>query len=227
MRILLVEDESKMAALLQRGIGDEGIASDVVSAGEEALWMVGTTRYDAVILDVTLPGIDGMETCRRMRAAGVWTPVLMLTGRDGIQDRVAGLDAGADDYLLKPFAFEELFARLRAVIRRVPIERPTLLEVGGLSLDPASRAVTRDGVPITLSSREFALLESFMRRPGRALTRPELLESVWEGSNQNRSNLVEVYVRYLREKIDRPFGVCSIETVRGVGYLLRSDGGRA
>ena len=226
MRVLLVDDEPKMVALLQRGIGEEGIASDVARAGEEALWMVGATRYDAVVMDVMLPGIDGIETCRRMRAAGVWTPILMLTARDGVDDRVAGLDAGADDYMLKPFAFTELLARLRAVARRAPSARPAILEVGDLSLDPAARTVARAGTPIGLSPREFAVLETFMRRPGRVLSRLQLLENVWEEVGGERSNIVEVYVRYLREKVDRPFGVSSIETVRGVGYLIRPDGGR-
>ena len=225
MRILVVEDEAKMAGLLQRGLTAEGIATDVAGTGEDALWMAAATRYDAIVLDVMLPGIDGLETCRRMRAEGIWAPVLMLTARDGVDDRVAGLDVGADDYLLKPFAFTELLARLRAVVRRGPTERPTVIEVGDLSLDPARRIVTRGGTPITLSSTEFAMLETFMRRPGRVLSRFDLLESVWDAGYENRSNVVEVYVRYLREKIDRPFGVASIETVRGAGYRLRPDGG--
>lgn len=225
MRILVVEDETKMAGLLHRGLTGEGMAVDVAETGEDAVWMAAATRYDAAILDVTLPGMDGVEVCRRMRADGIWTPVLMLTARDGVEDRVAGLDSGADDYLLKPFAFTELLARLRAVVRRRPVERPTVLAVGDLILDPATHAVARGGVAIDLSSREFALLEAFMRNPGRVLSRFDLLESVWAGGYENRSNVVEVYVRYLREKIDRPFGVASIETVRGAGYLLRRDGG--
>jgi len=225
MRILVVEDEAKMAGLLQRGLTAEGMATDVAHSGEDALWMTAATRYDAVILDVSLPGLDGVETCRRMRGEGMWVPVLMLTARDGIEDRVAGLDSGADDYLLKPFAFTELLARLRAVVRRRPTERPTVVRVGDLSLDPATRAVARGDTPITLSSREFSLLEAFMHSPGRVLSRFDLLESVWDGGYENRSNVVEVYVRYLREKIDRPFDLESIETVRGAGYLLRADGG--
>ena len=225
MRILVVEDEAKMAGLLQRGLGGEGLATDVAPTGEDALWMAGSTTYDAIVLDVMLPGIDGLETCRRLREQGVWTPVLMLTARDGVEDRVAGLDGGADDYLLKPFAFTELLARLRAVIRRGPVERPVVLTVGDLTLDPASRAVARGGRPIELSPTEFAMLEAFMRRPGEVLSRFHLLERVWDGGYENRSNVVDVYVRYLRDKIDRPFGVASIETVRGAGYALRADGG--
>lgn len=225
MRILVVEDETKMARLLQRGLSGEGMAVDVASTGEDALWMAAATAYDAIVLDVMLPGIDGVEACRRLRAAEAWTPVLMLTARDGVEDRVAGLDGGADDYLLKPFAFTELLARLRAVIRRGPVERPTVLAAGDLTLDPARRAVERGGVRIDLSSTEFAMLEAFMRRPGEVLSRFQMIERVWDGAYENRSNVVDVYVRYLRDKIDRPFGVASIETVRGAGYLLRADGG--
>ncbi len=225
MRVLVVEDEAKMAALIQRGLKDEGIAADTAGTGEDAVWMAGSTGYDAIILDVMLPGIDGFETCARLRANDVWIPVVMLTARDGIEDRVAGLDGGADDYLLKPFAFAELLARLRAVIRRGPTERPAILEVGNLRLDPATRQASRAGTPIVLSTTEFAMLEAFMRHPDRALSRLQLLEKVWDGEYENRSNVVDVYVRYLRDKIDRPFDVASIETVRGIGYLLRSDGG--
>lgn len=214
-----------MASLVQRGLNGEGIAADVAANGEDAVWMAGSTAYDAIVLDVMLPGIDGFEVCRRLRADDVWTPVVMLTARDGVEDRVAGLDGGADDYLLKPFAFDELLARLRAVIRRGPVERPTVLEVGDLRLDPAQRRVWRSGMPIALSVTEFAVLEAFMRQPGTALTRFQLLEKVWDGEYENRSNVVDVYVKYLRDKIDRPFGVRSIETVRGTGYLLRTDGG--
>ena len=225
MRILVVEDDAKMAALLQRGLTGEGMAADAAATGEGAVWMAGSTAYDAIVLDVMLPGIDGFETCRRLRAQAIWTPVVMLTARDGIEDRVAGLDGGADDYLLKPFAFVELLARLRAVIRRGPVERPAILEAGDLRLDPAQRRVWRAHTPITLSSTEFAMLEAFMRHPGEVLSRFTLLEKVWDGEYENRSNVVDVYVRYLRDKVDRPFGVASIETVRGSGYLLRADGG--
>ncbi len=223
MRILVVEDELKMAALVRRGLREEGMACDVAGRGEDALWMAGSTEYDAIVLDVLLPGIDGFETCRRLRDEGVWSPVLMLTARDSVEDRVAGLDGGADDYLTKPFSFAELLARLRALARRGPIERPVLLEVGDLRLDPATRQVWRDGEEIALSAKEFSLLETFMRRPGEVLSRFQLLEHAWDYEYENRSNVVDVYVRYLREKIDRPFGRDSIETVRGAGYRLRKE----
>jgi two-component system OmpR family response regulator len=173
------------------------------------------------VLDVMLPGIDGFETCRRQRSAGVWAPVLMLTARDAVADRIAGLDGGADDYLVKPFSFEELLARLRALARRAPAERAAVLEVGDLRLDPAAHSVSRGGEEIELTPTEFALLEALMRRPGVALTRFELLEQAWDGEYENRSNVVDVHVKALRDRIDRPFGAGSIETVRGVGYRLR------
>jgi two-component system OmpR family response regulator len=226
MRILIVEDEVKMAGLIRRGLRSEGIAADVATNGEDALWMGGATAYDAIVLDVMLPGIDGLEVCRRLRADGVWAPVLMLTARDAVRDRVAGLDSGADDYLVKPFSYAELLARLRALVRRGPVERPTELCVGDLRLDPASRRAWRGGAEITLSAKEFAILEIFMRRPGDVLSRFQLLEHAWDYDYENRSNIVDSYVRFLRRKIDRPFGVKSIETVRGEGYRLREDGGR-
>jgi two-component system, OmpR family, response regulator len=225
MRVLLVEDEPKMAALLARGLREEGHAADIAGRGEEALWMAQGAPYDAIVLDVMLPGLDGFATCRRLREDGVWAPVLMLTARDAVEDRVEGLDAGADDYLLKPFSFSELLARLRALVRRAPGERPTLLEVGDLKLDPATRRAWRGEAELELSVKEFALLEVFMRRPGEALSRLQLLEAGWDMAFESRSNLIDVYVRYLREKIDRPFGLDSIETIRGVGYRLREDGG--
>jgi len=224
MRVLVVEDEVKMAGLIRRGLREEGIAADVAERGEDALWMAGSTDYDAVVLDVMLPGIDGFETCRRLRRDGVWSPVLMLTARDAVEDRVAGLDGGADDYLTKPFSFAELLARLRALARRGPVERPVQLEVGGLRMDPATRQVWRGEEEISLSAKEFALLETFMRRPGEVLSRYQLLEHAWDYDYENRSNVVDVYVRYLREKVDRPFDADSIETVRGAGYRLRKEG---
>jgi two-component system, OmpR family, response regulator len=224
MRVLIVEDEVKMASLIRRGLRDEGLSADVVTSGEDALWMADSTEYDAVVLDVMLPGIDGFETCRRLRDAGVWVPVLMLTARDAVEDRIAGLDGGADDYLTKPFSFGELLARLRAVARRGTAPRPSVLTVGTLSLDPARRQVWRGEEEIALSSKEFAILESFMRRPGEVMSRFQLLEHAWDYEYENKSNVVDVYVRYLREKIDRPFGEHSIETVRGAGYRLRQDG---
>jgi two-component system OmpR family response regulator len=226
MRVLVVEDEIKMAGLLRRGLAEEGLAVDVAGSGEDALVRAGATDYDAIVLDVMLPGISGFETCRRLREKGTWSPVLMLTARDSVEDRIAGLDGGADDYLTKPFSLGELSARLRALVRRQPNERPTVLEVGDIELDPARRRVARGGTQIDLSAKEFSLLETFMRSPGRVLTRFQLLEHAWDYSYEHRSNVVDVYVRYLREKLDRPFGVESIETVRGTGYRLREDGGR-
>ena len=225
MRVLIVEDELKMASLVRRGLVEEGHAADVAVRGEHELWMEGAHPDDEIVLDVVLPGLNGFETCRRLRQAGVWTPVLMLTARDAVDDRVSGLDAGADDYLTKPFSFAELLARLRALARRGGVERPTALEVGDLKLDPAARRAWRRGQEVELSPKEFALLETFMRRPGHVLTRLQLLEHAWDFAYENRSNVIDVYVRYLREKIDRPFGTGSIETVRGVGYRLRADGG--
>ena len=223
--MLVVEDEFKMAALIRRGLIEEGYAADVARTGEEALWMARATPYDAIVLDLMLPGLDGFEVCRELRRSGVWSPILMLTARDGIQDRVEGLDGGADDYLTKPFSFAELLARLRALARRGAPERPAVLEAGSLRLDPATRQTWRGEVEIELSPKEFALLETLMRRAGHVLTRLELIEHAWDHAYENRSNVVDVYVRYLREKVDRPFGLDSIETVRGVGYRLRADGG--
>jgi two-component system, OmpR family, response regulator len=225
MRALVVEDELKMAALVRRGLVEEGYAADVARTGEDALWMARAVPYDVIVLDVMLPGVDGFAVCRDLRESGVWTPILMLTARDDVKDRVAGLDSGADDYLTKPFSFAELLARMRALTRRGLAERPTVLEVGSLRLDPATRQVWRKGVQVALSAKEFALLETFMRRPGQVLTRLDLIDHAWDYAYENRSNVVDVYVRYLRSKIDRPFGLASIETVRGAGYRLRQDGG--
>jgi two-component system OmpR family response regulator len=225
MRVLIVEDEAKMADLIRRGLTDDGLAADVAPRGEDALWMAGATEYDAIVLDVLLPGIDGFEVCRRLRSEGVRTPVLMLTARDAVDDRVRGLDTGADDYLTKPFSLAELAARLRALARRGPIARPPVLQAGDLHLDPAARRVWRGRAEIALSAREFALLETLMRHPGQVLDRVQLLDHVYDGEYENRSNVIDVYIRYLREKVDRPFGVESIETVRGAGYRLRADGG--
>jgi two-component system OmpR family response regulator len=220
MRILVVEDEPKMAALLHRGLTEHGDVVEVARTGEDALVLAATTELDAVLLDVMLPGIDGFAVCRRLRDRRIWVPVLILSARTSVDDRVRGLDAGADDYLAKPFSLEELLARIRAMARRGPVERPPVLSVGDLCLDPATRRVTREGIEIELSARELSLLETFMRRPGRVLTREQLLEHAWDVAYESRSNVVDVYVRYLREKIDRPFGTDSIETVRGAGYRL-------
>jgi two-component system OmpR family response regulator len=225
MRVLVVEDEAKMAALLARGLREEGHAVDVAGRGEDALWMARAVAYDAIVLDVMLPGLDGFATCRELRKSEVWTPVLLLTARDAVEDRVAGLDTGADDYLSKPFSFSELVARLRALARRGAPERPVVLEVGDLRLDTAARRAWRGGDELDLSAKEFALLELFMRRPGQTLSRLQLLEGAWDMAFESRSNVVDVYVGYLRQKIDRPYGRNSIETVRRFGYRLREDGG--
>jgi two-component system OmpR family response regulator len=223
MRVLVVEDETKLRELLRRGLGEEGYTADVADRGEEALWMAHAVSYDAIVLDVMLPGADGFEVCRRLRGNGVWAPVLMLTARDEIDDRVNGLDAGADDYLTKPFAFEELLARLRALARRAPVERPSVIEVGDLRLDPAAHRAWRGEQELDLTAKEFALLELFMRRPGMTLSRTQLLDGAWDIAFESRSNVVDVYVRYLRDKIDRPFGRSTIQTVRGVGYRLSAE----
>ena len=217
MRVLIVEDDLRMASLVRRGLTGEGLAADVAANGEDALWLAQAHPYDAIVLDVMLPGVDGFETCRRLRGAGVWVPVLMLTARDAVEDRVAGLDSGADDYLVKPFAFAELLARLRALARRGEGERPAVLAVGDLRLDPATREVRRGETPVVLSAKEFALLEIFMRRPGQVLSRLDLLEHAWDFAYENRSNVVDVYIRRLRRKI----GPDAVETVRGAGYRLR------
>ena len=226
MRALIVEDEPKMASLLHRGLLTAGYAADIASNGEDALLMALATDYDAIVLDVMLPTIDGFATLRRLREREVWVPVLMLTARDAVEDRVVGLDVGADDYMTKPFSFVELLARLRALARRGPVEQPPILEVGSLRLDPRSRQLWRGTVEIELSTKEFALLETLMRRAGQNVSRFDLLEHAWDRSYENRSNVIDVYIRRLRAKIDRPFGLASIETVRGSGYRLRKDGGR-
>jgi two-component system OmpR family response regulator len=223
LRVLVVEDSVKMSGLLRRGLEEEGYAVDVAATGEDAVWMATEVPNDAVVLDVMLPDLDGFEVCRRIRRAGVWSPVLMLTARDGLEDRVQGLDVGADDYLTKPFAFSELAARLRALVRRGASERPAILKVGDLALDPATRIVSRNDKTIDLTAKEFSLLEYFMRHPGEVLSRMQLIEHVWDFAYDGGSNVVDVYVKYLREKIDRSFGVRSIETVRGAGYRLRAD----
>jgi two-component system OmpR family response regulator len=226
MRVLVVEDEVKMAALIRRGLSEQGLAVDVAGSGEDALVKACASNYDAIVLDVILPGIDGFETCHELRTGGIWAPVLMLTARGALEDRVAGLDGGADDYLTKPFSLAELLARLRALVRRGQSERPTTIAVGDLRLDPATRSVSRAEAEIELSAKEFTLLEAFMRHPGSVLTRTQLLEQAWEYDFEHRSNVIEVYIRYLRRKIDVPFGISSLETIRGAGYRLRKDGGR-
>jgi two-component system OmpR family response regulator len=221
MRVLIVEDDPKLGRLLQRGLTEEGHAADYLRDGDGALARAVEVSYDAIIVDVGLPGIDGFETCRRLREVGVWSAVLMLTARDAVEDRVRGLDCGADDYLTKPFSFAELAARLRAVGRRGTLERPATLTVGDLELDPATLTATRAGVAIELSPKEFALLETLMREPGRVFSRLELLERAWDYGYEWRSNVIDVYIGYLRKKIDEPFGCTTIETVRGLGYRVR------
>lgn len=221
MRVLVVEDETRMAGLLKRGLQEEGYAVDVVGDGPEAVWMATETDYDCIVLDLMVPGFDGLEVCRRLREAGRWAPVLMLTARDAVADRVRGLDAGADDYLSKPFSFAELGARLRSLTRRSSQPRPTTLAVGDLRLDPAARRAWRGPVELELSPTEFAMLELFLRHPGEVLTRTRIIEQVWDFAFAGVSNVVDQYVGYLRKKIDRPFGRADLETVRGVGYRLR------
>ena len=223
MRVLVVEDEARMASVITRSLTRGGLAADATARGEDALWMAQAVDYDAIVLDVMLPGISGFETCRRLRADGVWSPVLMLTAREAVEDRVAGLDSGADDYLVKPFALAELHARLRSLARRGQPERPAVLQVGDLTLDPARRTVRRGDTPIELSAKEFALLETLMRRPGEVLSRLDLLEHAWDMAYESRSNVIDVYVRRLRDKVDRPFGRHSIDTISGAGYRLRND----
>jgi two-component system OmpR family response regulator len=221
MKVLVVEDEPRMAALLRRGLEEEGYAADVAVDGTDGLWMGSEYEYDAIVLDAMLPGIDGFEVCHELRARSRWAPVLMLTARGGLEDRVRGLDAGADDYLTKPFAFSELAARLRALVRRGSVERPVIVSVGDLALDPATKRVTRAGDPIDLTAKEFAVLELLMRHPGQVLSRTRILDHAWDIANDPRSNVVDQYIRYLRRKVDEPYGRDDIETVRGSGYRLR------
>ena len=223
MRVLVVEDELKMASLVRRGLEREGYSVDLAADGDEGLWAARESEYDAIVLDAMIPGPDGFDVCRILRGEGKWAPVLMLTARDSVEDRVRGLDAGADDYLTKPFAFEELFARLRALTRRGPVERPVVLRAGDLTLDPVSHVVRRGDQRIALSAKEFALLEFLMRHVDEVLSRSRILEHVWDFAYDGGSNVVDVYVRYLREKVDRPFGRADLETVRGVGYRLRAE----
>ncbi len=220
--MLVVEDDRRMAGLLRRGLEEGGYAVDLAGDGPEGFWYATENQYDAIVLDVMLPGFDGFELCRRLRDAGNWIPVLMLTARGDVRDRAKGLDAGADDYLTKPFSFIELTARLRALSRRGRAERPAILEVGDLHLDPASRRVFRGEVELELSPKEFALLELLLAHPGEVLTRTRIIESVWDFAYDGTSNVVDQYVGYLRRKIDQPFGRADIETVRGVGYRLRA-----
>lgn len=223
MRVLVVEDEPKMAALLRLGLEAAGYAVDVSLDGEDAMFRAGSTAYDTILLDRGLPGIDGMEVCRRLRAEEVWSPIIMLTALGDVPDRIDGLNGGADDYLGKPFSLAELRARVLALARRGPIRQAPLLQVGDLQLDPVGHRVWRGTQSIDLTAKEFSLLEMFMRNPNQVLSRFALLENAWNGEYENRSNVVDVHVLQLRAKIDRPFGRNSLTTVRGVGYRLCAD----
>jgi two-component system OmpR family response regulator len=220
MRILVVEDEVKLASLIRRGLREEGLLADVAIKGEDALWMTATTEYDVIVLDWMLPGIDGIETARQLRAHGVNVPVILLTARDAVADRISGLNSGADDYLVKPFAFGELIARIHALARRGKAQHGPQLVVDDLRLDPISHRVWRGDTEIELSAREFLLLATLMRHAGAAMGRQQLLDHAWDGDQQAQSNVVDVYIGYLRDKVDRPFGRANLETVRGVGYRL-------
>jgi two-component system OmpR family response regulator len=223
MRVLVVEDEVKLAALIRRGLREEAFLSDVAITGEDTLWMAAATEYDVIVLDRMLPGIDGVETTRRLRAEGATTPILMLTARDTVPDRISGLNAGVDDYLAKPFAFGELVARIHALVRRSAARPSSVLQVDDLRLDPISHRAWRRDQELELSAREFLLLATMMRHSGAALTRQQLLDHAWEGDRLTGSNVVDVYVGYLRDKVDRPFGRANIQTVRGVGYRLSPE----
>jgi two-component system, OmpR family, response regulator len=223
VRVLLIEDEPKLTSLLRSGLREEGMLADVAVNGEDGMWAAKENDYDAVVLDVMLPDINGFEVCRRLRAASVWTPILMLTARSAVGDRVTGLDAGADDYLVKPFAFDELLARLRALLRRGPVPNSTVLSVGDLRLDPAARRVWRGDQEVVLTAQEFSLLHTMARRPGLVLSREQLVHLAWDMAYEQRSNVVDVCVSGLRDRVDRPFGRHSVQTVRGVGYRLSAD----
>jgi len=223
VRILVVEDEEKVASFIRKGLEEERYAVDVALDGEEGLELAELNPYDLIVLDLMLPGLDGFRFIQRLRAQGVHTPILVLTARDSVGDKVKGLDLGADDYLTKPFAFAELLARIRALLRRGAPQAPPVLQVADLTLDPAARRVTRAGKPIELTAKEFALLEYFMRHAGRVLTRTMILEHVWDQSFDSYTNVVDVYVNYLRKKVDQGFEPRLIHTVRGVGYVLREE----
>jgi heavy metal response regulator len=220
MRVLVVEDEHRIADVVRKGLCEQGYAVDVAYDGEEALQWVDIAAFDVIILDVMLPVLDGISACRQLRARGVHTPILMLTARDAVEDRVRGLDSGADDYLIKPFAFAELLARLRALTRREPVVLDTSLRIEDLRLDTGTRKVSREGVPIELRSKEYALLEYMMRHPNQVLTRTMISEHIWNYDFDNASNVIDVYIRTLRSKIDDPFPTKLIQTVRGVGYRM-------
>lgn len=225
MRVLVVDDERRLARSLKLGLEAEGFAVDVAHDGTDGLWLARENGYDAMVLDLMLPGINGYKVCETLRAEENWTPILMLTAKDGEWDQVEGLDTGADDYLTKPFSFPVLVARLRAVARRGARARPTALEIGDLVIDPAARRVRRGEVEIGLTAREFAVLAFLARHKGDVVSKRQVLDAVWDGDFDGDPNIVEVYVRHLRNKVDRPFGREAIQTVRGAGYRLASDGG--
>ncbi|MBA3311225.1 MAG: response regulator transcription factor [Nocardioidaceae bacterium] len=225
MRVLVVDDDKSLADALRRGLEKEGFAVDVAHDGTDGVWLATENSYDVIVLDVMLPGLDGHDVCRKLREAADWTPILMLTAKDGADDEVEALDTGADDFLSKPFSYVVLVARLRALLRRGRTERPVVLTAGDLRLDPARHEVSRGEVPIELSPRQFSLFEFFMRRPGEVLSKAEIIEHVWDFAFEGDPNIVEVYVRLLRERVDRPFGRKSLQTVRLVGYRLDPDGG--
>jgi len=225
MRILVVEDEARLADGVRRGLEAEGFAVDIAANGTDGLWLARENEYSAILLDIMLPGMSGYRVCETLRAEKNWTPIIMLTAKDGEWDQVEALDTGADDYLTKPFSFAILLARLRAVVRRGAGERPSVLEAGDIRLDPATRSVTRADSPIELTSREFAVLEYLMRRRGEVVSKREVIENVWDYDFEGDANIVEVYVRHLRNKLDRPFGRAAIETLRGSGYRLAASGG--
>ncbi|GIH03584.1 DNA-binding response regulator [Rhizocola hellebori] len=225
MRILMVEDEVSLAETIREGLVGQGFAVDIMHSGPDGLWAATEHPYDVIVLDIMLPGLSGYEVCRRLRAREVWTPILMLTAKDGEYDQADALDLGADDYLTKPFSFVVLLARIRALTRRGTRARPTVLSAGDLSLDPARRKVTRAGHEIALTAREFALLEFLMRHPGDVMSKRAIIDNVWDMNFDSDDNIVEVYVRYLRKKVDQPFGRASIQTIRGAGYRMAPDGG--
>lgn len=220
MRILVVDDEVRLVDGVRRGLEAEGFAVDVAANGVDGLWMAQEHGYDAIVLDIMMPGMNGYTVCERLRAAGDWTPILMLTAKDGEWDEVEALDTGADDFLSKPFSYAVLVARLRSLVRRGVRERPVVLEAGDLRLDPATKRVQRGGTEIELTSRELAVLEYLLRNAGDVVSKRQVLENVWDGDFEGDPNIVEVYVRHLRNKVDRPFGRASIETLRGSGYRL-------
>jgi two-component system OmpR family response regulator len=225
MRVLVVEDETRLAEGLRRGLEADGFAVDVASTGIDGLWMARENQYSVILLDIMLPGISGYRVCETLRSEGNWTPVLMLTAKDGEWDQVEALDTGADDYLSKPFSYVVLLARIRALLRRGASARPAILEAGDLSLDPATRRVTRAGTAIEVTAREFAVLEFLIRRKGDVVSKREVLAGVWDDDFEGDPNIVEVYVGHLRNKLDRPFGRAAIETLRGAGYRLAANGG--